>query len=90
MISFLQLGKKSYSGPLHYRSRARLTGVQHGGRLGGYKVVQDEEEHYGNIEDLMVRVRMVTLQGTMERNFLVSERGGASGNLLVMEQLEMT
>ena len=28
---------------------------------------------YGNIEDLIVRVRMVTPQGTMERNFLVSE-----------------
>ena len=28
---------------------------------------------YGNIEDLIVRVRMVTPQGTMERNFLVRE-----------------
>ena len=26
---------------------------------------------YGNIEDIVVRVRMVTPQGTMERNFLV-------------------
>lgn len=29
---------------------------------------------YGNIEDIVVRVRMVTAKGTMERNFLVSER----------------
>lgn len=28
---------------------------------------------YGNIEDLVVRIRMVTPSGTMERNFLVSE-----------------
>lgn len=27
---------------------------------------------YGNIEDLVVRIRMVTPNGTMERNFLVS------------------
>ncbi len=26
---------------------------------------------YGNIEDLVIRVRMVTPKGTMERNFLV-------------------
>ena len=31
---------------------------------------------YGNIEDLIVRVRMVTPQGNMERNFLVSIWGG--------------
>ena len=29
---------------------------------------------YGNIEDLVVRIRMVTPQGTMERNILVSEQ----------------
>ena len=28
---------------------------------------------YRNIEDLVVRIRMVTPQGTMERNILVSE-----------------
>ena len=27
---------------------------------------------YGNIEDIVVRVRMVTPKGTVERNFLVS------------------
>ena len=27
---------------------------------------------YGNIEDIIVRVRMVTPQGNLERNFLVS------------------
>ena len=29
---------------------------------------------YGNIEDLVVRIRMVTPQGTMERNILVSQQ----------------
>lgn len=29
---------------------------------------------YGNIEDIVVRVRMVTPQGNLERNFLVSCR----------------
>ena len=27
---------------------------------------------YGNIEDVVVRIRMVTPKGTVERNFLVS------------------
>lgn len=27
---------------------------------------------YGNIEDLVVRIRMVTAKGTVEKNFLVS------------------
>ena len=27
---------------------------------------------YGNIEDLVVRIKMVTPRGTLERNFLVS------------------
>ena len=27
---------------------------------------------YGNIEDLVIRIRMVTPLGTVERNFLVS------------------
>lgn len=35
---------------------------------------------YGNIEDIVVRIRMVTARGTMERNFLV--RGGEGGGCL--------
>ena len=30
---------------------------------------------YGNIEDIVVRIRMVTARGTMERNFLVCGGG---------------
>ena len=33
---------------------------------------------YGNIEDLVVRVRMVTPQGTLERNVLVRACGWVS------------
>ena len=34
-----------------------------------------KQNAYGNIEDLIVRIRMVTPKGTMERNFLV--KGGS-------------
>ena len=34
---------------------------------------------YGNIEDLLVRVKIVTPRGTMERIFLVREKEGGRG-----------
>ena len=42
--------------------------------LGGWVATRSsgmKKNVYGNIEDLVVRARMVTPQGTMERNFLV-------------------
>ena len=46
--------------------------------LGGWVATRSsgmKKNIYGNIEDMIVRVRMVTPQGTMERNFLVSRVG---------------
>jgi hypothetical protein len=34
---------------------------------------------YGNIEDLVVRARMVTPRGTVEKNFLVRTEKGERG-----------
>ena len=45
--------------------------------VGGWVAMRSsgmKKNKYGNIEDLVVRIRMVTLQGTMERNILVSEQ----------------
>ena len=42
--------------------------------LGGWVATRSsgmKKNVYGNIEDIIVRARMVTTQGTMERNFLV-------------------
>ena len=43
--------------------------------LGGWVATRSsgmKKNVYGNIEDIVVRVRMVTPKGTLERNFLVS------------------
>ena len=45
--------------------------------VGGWVATRSsgmEKNKYGNIEDLVIRIRMVTPQGTMERNILVSEQ----------------
>ena len=50
--------------------------------LGGWVATRSsgmKKNIYGNIEDLVVRMRMVTPQGNMERNFLVSECAGCRG-----------
>lgn len=43
--------------------------------LGGWVATRSsgmKKNVYGNIEDLIVRVRMVTPSGTIDRNYLVS------------------
>jgi len=51
--------------------------------LGGWVATRSsgmKKNLYGNIEDLVVRVRMVTPRGTMERNFLVRSGSGCRSN----------
>ena len=67
---FLQLGEKGYTTGHEPDSLEFST-------VGGWVATRSsgmKKNKYGNIEDLVVRIRMVTLQGTMERNILVSEQ----------------
>ena len=69
ICDFLQLGEKGYTTGHEPDSLEFST-------VGGWVATRSsgmKKNIYGNIEDLVVRIRMVTPQGTMERNFLVSK-----------------
>ena len=64
---FCQLGERGYTSGHEPDS-------QEFSSLGGWVATRSsgmKKNVYGNIEDIIVRARMVTTQGTMERNFLV-------------------
>ena len=66
MILFLQLGQKDYA--IGHESDSLEFST-----VGGWVATRSsgmKKTIYGNIEGLVVRIRMVTPQGTMERNFL--------------------
>lgn len=67
-VLILQLGESGYTSG-HEPDSLEFSSV------GGWVATRSsgmKKNIYGNIEDLVVRIRMVTPTGTMEKNFLVS------------------